>query len=291
MARPLRIEYENAVYHITSRGNGRNNIFLDDDDRKKILSVLHSVVKRYNWICHTYCLMSNHYHLVIETPEGNLSRGMRQLNGAYTQAFNAKHNCVGHLFQGRYKAILIEKESHLLEVCRYVVLNPIRSKMIADLEEWKWSSYFAMIGKIKATNFLYTDWILAQFAKEIDIAQKKYEKFVIEGITADNPFKKVTGQIFLGGEEFIANISNILSENVKAVGFKEIPKAQRYAFRPELCLLFTEDNIKNKSWRNKQIYKANDCYGYTLKEIANFLGIHYSTVSKVILTQNLDTQK
>jgi len=133
MARPLRIEYDRAVYHITSRGNARKAIYGDDADREIFLETLHKVTKRYNWLCHAYCLMNNHYHLVIETPDGNLSRGMRQLNGVYTQRYNARHYSVGHIFQGRYKAILIQKDSHLLEVSRYVVLNPVRAKAVPRL--------------------------------------------------------------------------------------------------------------------------------------------------------------
>jgi REP element-mobilizing transposase RayT len=117
MARPLRIEYEGAVYHVTSRGNERKPVFKDDGDREVFLDILHKVNKRYNFLCYAYCLMDNHYHLIIETPDGNLSKGMRQLNGVYTQAFNKRHHRVGHIFQGRYKAVLIQKESHLLEVC------------------------------------------------------------------------------------------------------------------------------------------------------------------------------
>lgn len=130
MARPLRIEIPGAIYHITSRGNAREPIFLDDGDYADFLNLLSLNLKRFNWILHAYCLMGNHYHLLIETPEGNLSRGMRQLNGTYTQWFNRKHNRVGHIFQGRYKAILVEKDSHLLELCRYVVLNPVRANMV-----------------------------------------------------------------------------------------------------------------------------------------------------------------
>jgi putative transposase len=148
MARPLRIEYDGAVYHITSRGNARKPIFKDDDDRSRFLELLRQVNDRYNGLCHAYCLMSNHYHLVIETPDGNLSKGMRQLNGVYTQSFNRKHRRVGHIFQGRYKAILIDKESHLLEVCRYVVLNPARARLVSDPEAWQWSSYRSTAGAL-----------------------------------------------------------------------------------------------------------------------------------------------
>ena len=131
MARPLRIEFEGALYHVTSRGNARQHIFLHDSDRKKFFDVLADVVERFQWICHAYCLMDNHYHLVIETPEANLSRGMRQLNGVYTQVFHRRHGRVGHLFQGRYKAILVEKESYLLELAKYVVLNPVRAGLVS----------------------------------------------------------------------------------------------------------------------------------------------------------------
>ena len=132
MARPLRIEFAGAVYHVTSRGNHRAMIYEDDGDRVLFLEVLESVVERFNWLCHAYCLMGNHYHLLIETPEGNLSAGMRHLNQVYTQRYNRAHGVVGHLFQGRFKSVLIEKEAHLLEVCRYVVLNPVRAGMVAQ---------------------------------------------------------------------------------------------------------------------------------------------------------------
>ncbi len=147
MARPLRIEYPGAVYHITNRGNDKKDIFKDDQDRETFLKILALVNKRYHWLCHAYCLMDNHYHLMIETPDGNLSLGMRQLNGVYTQARNKRRNKTGHLFQGRYKAILIQKDTHLPEVCRYVVLNPVRAKMVEKPEDWKWSSYRATAGK------------------------------------------------------------------------------------------------------------------------------------------------
>jgi putative transposase len=124
MACPLRLEF--AVYHLTSRGNGRQKIFFTDTDRELFLGTLAHVVSRYGWLCHAYCLMNNHYHLLIETPKRNLSIGMHQLKGNNSQASNRRHKRVGHLFQGRYKAILVEKEAHLLELCRYVVLNPLR---------------------------------------------------------------------------------------------------------------------------------------------------------------------
>lgn len=130
MARPLRLEFAGALYHITARGNRREWIYETDEDRTEFLSLLSEVCQDFNWACHAFCLMGNHYHLLIETPEGNLSRGMRMLNGVYTQRFNRRHRRVGHFFQGRYKAILVEKESYLLELVRYILLNPVRAEMV-----------------------------------------------------------------------------------------------------------------------------------------------------------------
>src|SRR5882724_1159736 len=157
MARPLRIEYDGALYHVTSRGNDRKAIFKDDRDRELFLNTLAQVTERFHWICHAYCLMNNHYHLVIETPDGNLSKGMRQLNGVYTQSFNRRHRRVGHLFQGRFKAILVERESHLLELCRYIVFNPARIKSSAKASTWAWSSYRATGGLASIPRCLTVD--------------------------------------------------------------------------------------------------------------------------------------
>jgi REP element-mobilizing transposase RayT len=165
MARPLRIEYPGAVYHLTARGNARQPIFRDDADRELFLSTPSHVISRYAWRCHAYCLMANHYHLLVETPKANLSRGMRQLNGVYTQAFNRRLGRVGHLFQGRYKAILVEKEAHLLELCRYVVLNPLRVKARQRVEDWRWGSYRATAGLAPLPNFLTVDLVLGHFGQ------------------------------------------------------------------------------------------------------------------------------
>ena len=173
MARPLRIEYPGAVYHITSRGNEKKPVYKDDQDRKNFLFILDKVNKRYHWVCHAYCLMDNHFHLLIETPDGNLSSGMRQLNGVYTQAFNKRHHRAGHLFQGRYKAILIQKDSHLLEVCRYVVQNPVRAGLVEYPAQWRWSSYGATVGREKPPACLTTSWVLGQFSSKRRKAEKK----------------------------------------------------------------------------------------------------------------------
>ena len=279
MARPLRIEFPGAVYHITSRGNAKQAIFLDDKDRTNFLEILDSVVKRFNWLCHAYCLMDNHYHLLIETPEGNLCKGMRQLNGVYTQKFNKRHNRVGHLFQGRYKAILVEKESYLLTLCRYVVLNPVRAGLVKHPREWQWSSYRATAGEEKAFSFLTIDWILSQFDSRKKIARKQYKQFILNGIGEKFPWDVVKGQLLLGNENFIKKFNELLKDKEK---IKEIPRIQRYAARPSLNELFMNKKIMDKKLKDEIIYLAHIHYGYTLKEIAEYLNVHYATVSRVI---------
>jgi len=279
MARPLRIEYPGAVYHVTSRGNARADIFVETGDRQTFLFLLESVVSRFNWICHAYCLMDNHYHLLIETPEGNLSMGMRHLNGVYTQSFNRQHQRVGHVFQGRFKAVIVEKESHLLELCRYVVLNPVRADMVSAPQNWPWSSYRATVGT-NTTPYLTTDWILAQFGRIKSEAKNKYRQFVKDGMTEkEAPWEKLKGQIILGSDMFVARVREFFGGKEQ---FTEIPRSQRTAGRPSLEYLFPNGKHSIKSKRNPAILEAHLTYGYTLKAIAKHLDVHYTTVSKII---------
>lgn len=279
MARPLRIEYSGAVYHITSRGNAGNRIFNDKDDRSAFLKILNQVTKRYNWLCHGYCMMDNHYHLIIETPDGNLSKGMRQVNGIYTQLFNRKHKRHGHLLQGRYKAILIQKESYLLEVCRYVVLNPLRAKLVRKPDEWEWSSYRVTAGLQNSPGFLTTDWLLGQFNKNRFLARRAYQKFVQSGIERDSLWTNLQGQGILGKEGFAEKIVNYIKGKDMLA---EIPRIQRYIGRPNLAKLFGSERITEKKGRSQGIVEAVEGCGYSQKEVADYLGLHYSTVSRLI---------
>ena len=279
MARPLRIEYDGALYHVTSRGNERKLVFKDDTDRNIFLDTLHKVTQRYNWLCHAYCLMNNHYHLVIETPDGNLSKGMRQLNGVYTQTFNKRHKRVGHIFQGRYKAILIQKESHLLEVCRYVVLNPVRAKTVTGAKEWRWSSYRATCGIDKPHPCLTTDWILGKFAKQKRTAEKKYKEFVEAGIGEKGIWRSVKGQSILGSDEFVEKLIGYVKGHEDN---KEIPKSQRYINRPALKEILKKEMLLNRKDRNKQIKEAINRYGYSQKEVADYLELYYTTISRIV---------
>jgi REP element-mobilizing transposase RayT len=278
MTRPLRIQYAGAVYHVTSRGNERKPVFKSDQDRINFLNTLQHVNKRYNWICHAYCLMDNHYHLLIETPDGNLALGMRQLNGVYTQLFNRLHGRAGHLFQGRYKSILIQKDSHLLEVSRYVVLNPVRAKMVEAPEAWKWSSYRASAGREAGHHCLTKEWVLGQFSKKQTLAEKEYRKFVGWGI-GKSIWHEVRGQAVLGEEVFTDRLVDHLR---KHKDIPDIPRSQRYVDRPGLDKLFSPRILQDRQRRDRKIAEAVERYGYTQRAIARHLGMHYSYISIIL---------
>lgn len=268
MARPLRLQFPHAVYHVTSRGNARQKIVRGDADRAWFLAVLGQVVARFGWRCHAYCLMNNHYHLLVETPRPTLSVGMRQLNGVYTQTFNRQHHRVGHLFQGRFKAILVEKDAHLLELCRYVVLNPVRAGLVQRAHQWPWSSYRAMVGRTDVPDYLTVDWVLGQFGQRVREARRAYEQFVREGIGHPSPWERLRGQIYLGSEDWVA-------EHQPDRVIKEVPRVQTQAQRPSLGQLF-----RGTRGRERALLQAYRRYGYRLWEIAQHLGVHYATVSR-----------
>jgi len=277
MARPLRIQFPGALYHVTSRGDKKEKIFEDDRDREAFLKILASVVEQCNWLCHAYCLMDNHYHLLVETPDGNLSYGMRQLNGVYTQRYNRAHHTVGHLLQGRYKAIVVEKDTYLLEVSRYMVLNPVRAQLVTYPWEWNWSSYLATASIRKPSGSVSTDWILSQFSKNKKRAQQAYREFVTSGMEKEAPWKDLKGRIILGRDDFVAKIRGLLGGKEE---IKEIPRVERFATRPRLSQIFGERRDRRE--RDRRLYTAHITYGYTLKEIGDYLRIHYSTVSKAL---------
>jgi putative transposase len=283
MARPLRIEYPGAVYHVTARGNGRQRIYADEKDYRAFLELMGKLTERYNWLCHAYCLMSNHYHLLLETPDANLALTMRQLNGIYTQTFNRRHHKVGHLFQGRYKAILVDKDNYLLELCRYIVLNPVRAKMVNEPQSYAWSSYRATSGSGSGPSWLQTDWVLAQFHRHRDKAQTLYKKFVKEGTGEAGPWRHLDSQVILGDEKFAQQARKRAHTRTDV---KEVPRRQRYAGRPSLRALFGDIIGVKKPERNGLIKQAHHEYGYTLSSIGDALGLHYTTISKVINQEN-----
>ena len=283
MARPLRIEFDGAVYHITSRGNEQKPIFGDDEDRITFLDTVKEVNSRFNWLCHAYCLMDSHYHLVIETPDANLSKGMRQLNSVYTQKFNRRLQRTGHVFQGRYKAILVERESHLLEVCRYVVLNPVRAGVVERAGEWKWSSYNGTAKKGERHACLTTEWVLSQFARRQDKARASYRRFVEEGVGTDTIWEDVRGQCILGQDGFI----DTLKEHIDGQRtIEEIPRGQRFVDRQSLQDIFAEGLAQDRNSRDEMVRAAVEEYGYSQKQVADHLGMHYSTISRLMNRHN-----
>lgn len=282
MARPLRIEYDGALYHVTSRGNERKPIFKDDGDRELFLTTLWQVSERFHWLCHAYCLMGNHYHLVIETPDGNLSKGMRQLNGVYTQTFNRRHHRVGHLFQGRFKGILVQKESHYLEVCRYVVLNPVRAKAVKQPREWAWSSYRATGGLAAVPRCLKVEEILSHFGQRRGPAQEKYREYVGEGIAGATIWENLEAQSLLGLEGFADALRGHVTGKETV---REIPNGQRLIGRASLKKLFDKAG-KGKAIRDRVISNAVNEHGYSQMEVARHLKLHYSTISRLIKSVN-----
>lgn len=227
---------------MTTRGNERRDIFREDADRVEFLAILGRTVTLFRWRLHGYVLMGNHYHLLVETPEPTLSRGMRQLNGLYTQGFNRRHRRVGHLFQGRFKAILVEKDAHLLELARYLVLNPVRAGLTKSAGAWAWSSYRATAGIEKAPPWLETHATLESFSAAGSPAIQKFRTFVAEGRgCAYDPWEQVEGQIYLGGDTFRREAEARL-ERTKVSN--EVPVAQR---RPRGTRRFDVGGIVRKA--------------------------------------------
>ncbi|RBP53432.1 Homeodomain-like domain-containing protein, partial [Arenicella xantha] len=210
----------------------------------------------------------------IETPDANLSRGMRQLNGVYTQSYNYRHHRVGHVFQGRYKAIHVEKESYLLELSRYIVLNPVRAHMVSSAQEWRWSSYRATVGLIGSDNWLNSEWLLAGFGATKRQAINRYKRFVAEGKAQPSPWCGLKNQVYLGGEEFISRLDALIDGDKD---LSEIPSSQRRGVPKTLSQY--ETLAGNRADAMVLAYKSG---GYTLKEIGSYFGVHYSTVSRVI---------
>ena len=289
MARPLRLEFAHALYHVTSRGDRREDIYQDDADRQAWLSLLARVCKRFHWTVHAYCLMSNHYHLLVETPDANLSAGMRQLNGVYTQFTNRAHGRVGHVFQGRFKAIVVDKDNYLLELARYVVLNPVRAGMVQDPGQWPWSSYGAMLapGWMPGADWLATDKLLAYFAPDQqsldrESAQQRYISHVREGIGLPSVWEDLSGQVYLGDEKFVNKMSAMAEQTSQGARVDrsrlEIPHAQR---RPVPLALenYMEQHPGN---RNAAIQAAFATGNYTMARLAEHFKLHYTSVSRIV---------
>ena len=285
MARPLRLEFSGAVYHLTARGDRQEPIFLNDADRGKFLDLLAKEVEQQDWLCYAYCLMDNHYHLLIETPKPNLVAGMRRLNGVYTQGFNYRRNKPGHVFQGRYKSILVDKDNYLLELCRYIVLNPVRAKVVRSPEQWSWSSYPATAGRVKAESWLATERVLALFSG----SRKQYRSFVMEGIGKGSVWEDLRGQIYLGDQNFLERMQErIEGKAVRGIakvqmrpmrpGVEEIKRAvaDKYGIKPADVL----DRRQGEAYR-AAVYLMRRAGNLPLGEVADRAGVSAGRVSQI----------
>jgi REP element-mobilizing transposase RayT len=294
MGRPIRIEYPSALYHITSRGNERKSIFLEDGDRVKFLKILEDYHDRYGILIHSYILMENHYHLVLETPRGNLLKVMHGINSSYTGYFNRRYGRSGHLFQGRYKAILVEKDTYLLSLSRYVHLNSVRAGVVERAENYRWSSYPGYIGKEKESEWMEYAWVLSQFGKDKKRAKRRYHEYMEEGLKAkaNTPWRDLHGQVILGGEGFIGRIKRMLKGKRLSQGIVERKRFVEHPSPMEVVGVVSEVlginqeeilgrvNRANRA-RKVAIYFCQRYTGLSNEAIGElFGGIHYSAVSK-----------
>jgi REP element-mobilizing transposase RayT len=273
MPRPLRTDYPDAVYHVTSRGNAKAAIFESAQDRKLFFSTLQATVCEFDWICHAFVLMNNHHHLLIETPTGNLAEGMQQLNGRFAQRYNKERGRIGHVFQGRFKPIVVEKDSYFLAVARYVVLNPVRAGLVANPGFWKWSSYQATAGD-EHCPFLSTAETLAYFANGKDDGKEQYRKFVMSGLDS-SIWKDLRGGFLLSTDRY----ARMVAERLKSDGAPpELWRSLEVTIRKPLSDLL--GNIL--SIDEEAILSAYHDHGYKQSEIAQFLGTNQTKISRLI---------
>lgn len=222
--------------------------------------------------------MNNHYHLVIETIDPTLSKGMQELNGNYTQWFNAQHDLVGHIFQGRFKAFLIEEHQYLLNVVRYVVLNPVRAKIVTDPANYRWSSYRSMVGIERVPSLLTTEKVFSQFSKQRSQARQQYKRFVLDGIDLPSPMNGAEKGGILGTAQFIDEVRDKVDGKVSEKE-DDITIAQRRVGRPSLEQIF--DDVKDVHERNAGIKLAINYLLYSSSEVGRFLNLHTSTIRKI----------
>ena len=284
MARPLRIEYEDAYYHVTSRGNERKNIFVSDKDREKFLDYLRSATERYSAVIHAYCLMNNHYHLLIQTPAGNLSQIMHHINGAYTTYYNVKRGRSGHLFQGRYRAILVEANAYAQELSCYIHLNPVRAGMVAKPEQYRWSSYLSYVQGKSEQEWLCTEFILGFFNKQGTVARKQYRRLVEskEGKKAESPLRNTFASTILGG---VAFINKIRAEHIDGTEpDRNLPDVKYFNNKPDIEEIArqVEKTIQDDFALSKRvkIYLCHRYSGQRLNDIGKHFGIGESGVSQ-----------
>ncbi|UCC40582.1 MAG: transposase [Candidatus Aminicenantes bacterium] len=286
MTRPLRIQFPGAFYHVTSRGNEKKDIFIDEKDRLRFLFNLETAVVRYQAVIHVYCLMNNHYHLLLETPEGNLSSILHHINTSYTTYFNKKRNRVGHLFQGRFRSILIDRDSYALELSRYIHLNPVRAGWVNKPEDFKWSSFKDYLSETINSHWLYTKLILSYFNQVDSASRSRYKEFVYEGLREEleNPLKNTHASVVLGKDQFLDEVRSEHIDN-KEIN-RDLPAINRLKKKYSInqIIVLTEETLRinSKEKRRIALFLCHQYSGKSLKEIGNEFG----QISQAAVTQN-----
>jgi putative transposase len=274
VSRPHRILAAGGLYHVMARGNAKMAIYCDDVDRHHFLTVLEAVVELYPIECHAYCLMSNHYHLVVRTPEPNLSTAIQYLNGVYAQWWNKRHARVGHVLAGRFKAQLIQRDGYFLEACRYVVLNAVRAGLVENVEDWTWSSYAATAGLVPCPQLLTTRLILGSRSAA---TRRDYRAFIAAGTRDSEVAAAIRSPVLIVGSDEFAAAHRDLIEQADPT---EVTRRDRSIGRPTLADLFT--GARDKQERNLRIREARGRFGYRLSEIAAHVCLHYGSVSRIV---------
>ena len=283
MARPLRIEFDGAVYHVTSRGDERKEIFKTVSDRQQFLSYLSSATTRYGAAIHCYCMMGNHYHLFLQTPQGNLSQIMRHINGAYTTYYNVKRHHAGHLFQGRYKAIVVEADQYALELSRYLHLNPVRAGMVEAPEHYRWSSYSSYIGIEQPPPWLDVDFVLGMFSADLPARQQRYREFIEDliGKEYDSPLQHTVASTILGSSDFVETImDDYLEQDIERPDVPAV-RALNRRFAVENIIGKTQELVDDpKLAREVALHICHRYSGEMLKNIGAHFGLGDSAVVK-----------
>jgi REP element-mobilizing transposase RayT len=273
MARPLRLHIPHAFYHVMSRGNAKQTIFVGKADYERFLELLDATSSRFGVLCRAYCLMPNHFHLLLQPDTCPVSRMMQQLNSAYSQSFNRRHERVGHVLQGRFKALLVDRDEYFLQLLRYIVLNPVEADLVVEPGVWRWSSYRATAGLCEAPPFLALDNVWGMFDDDVREARRRFVEFVEAGRGQPAP----SAAVVFGSDAFKADVA------VAAEPHRDVPdfsRTERHAVRPSLeCLL---DDSHDDASRRRSMADAYWRYGYTLREIGTLLECHVSTVWRQI---------
>lgn len=293
MARPARIEYEGAFYHVMNRGNRGEVIFQNDSDRYKFYEILGNIEKRYGIIIYAFVLMPNHYHILLETPRANLSRAIQRLNGDYALYFSNRYKTPGHLFQGRFKAMIVERDAYLLELSRYIHLNPLRAGITKSSSKYKWSSFSAYIsGNSQLPFTLHWEWVLSIFGKRRHLAADRYLGFVMEGMNKENPAIKAKGGWILGNEKWVKKVLKkiVALPSMELTGIKSIKNVVPLVDLERLVCKEFRVNTKeiktacrNNVARQAIIHISVHYFGLTLKEACKrYNGSSYFAVGQSI---------